>query len=178
MRFLEALNVFTAVGAVDAHLRRAATTTSSSSATASATPYFDPATIGTFNLTAAVSSSSPENRAFLNRMEEELLPNRTKQARHGSYLREFSQGEPFDARGIVNGSSENIESFMYKFGIAGLVVVQDGAIRTEKYQYGNLPASRNVIQSCTKSFLSTAIGIAIQEGKLNITDRVKKWVPN
>lgn len=178
MHFIGAVIAIAAVG-VTATAKSSSTTSSTSSAASatSSTLYIDPAAIGTFNLTVTVPSTDPANRAFINRQEEELLPNRTLQARHGSNLRELSKGKPFDARGVVNGSSENIESFMYKFGIAGLMVVKDGAVRAEKYQYGNMPSSRNVVQSCTKSFVSTALGIAIVEGKLKLSDKVSKWVP-
>ena len=105
-----------------------------------------------------------------------LFANRTIQLRHGSELRQLHQGKPIDVSASVNGSLESIDSFMAKFGMAGLMVVQHGTIRVEKYLYGNAPASKDIIQSCTKSFTSTALAVAMAEGKISTDDLASKYV--
>ncbi|KAH6691091.1 beta-lactamase/transpeptidase-like protein [Leptodontidium sp. MPI-SDFR-AT-0119] len=132
--------------------------------------------IGTFSL-ISLNASNQANSVIQTRQEEELLPNRTFLARHGSKLRLLGQGKPLTVIASVNGSEETIDSFMYKFDISGLMVVKDGLIRAEKYQYGNQPASKGVIQSCTKSFMSTALGVATAERKISLEDKASKWVP-
>lgn len=144
--------------------------------TASAAPYSDWQKVGTFNLTS-LNATDPGNHAFITRQEPELLYNRTRQVRHGSRLRQFYSGAALNVSGIVNGTTESLDTFMAKFGMAGLIVVQNDVVRAEKYIYGNLVSSLDVVQSCTKSVLSTALGVAIAQGKLSLDDTPEKWVP-
>jgi hypothetical protein len=51
--------------------------------------------------------------------------------------------------------------------MAGLIVVQNGVVQVEKYRYDILPSSPDVIQSCEKSFISTASDIAIAKGEVS-----------
>ncbi|KAJ5465937.1 beta-lactamase/transpeptidase-like protein [Penicillium desertorum] len=147
-----------------------------SATSAEAPSYVDPAQIGTFNL-STVNNTNPADFAFLTRHEDELLPNRTTQIRHGSKLRRLHPGTPIEFSAAINGSIQDIDSFMYECGIAGLMIVKDGAIRLEKYQYGNMPSSLNVVQSVTKSFLTTAIGIAIKRKIFTLNAPVSEYVP-
>ena len=128
--------------------------------------------IGSFQL----SSLDPAGAAFtplLYRLREETFPGRTTQIRHGSYLRRFTKGPPLDIDLTTSDKpNANLESVMREFGWTGCVVVRDGVIRVEEYRHGNSPASRNDIQSVTKSFMTTILGIAQQQGKLSVNDTV------
>lgn len=140
----------------------------------------DPQTIGTFVLAREIDygSTPPALRAFVFRHMDEVEKNPTRQVRHGDYLRELPLGAPIDVNVMIEGNQENIDSFMARYGIASLVVVKDGAIRTERYQYGNKPSSRMVVQSATKTVVTTALAIAIKEGRIDsLDDKVKKYVP-
>ncbi|KAJ5941543.1 beta-lactamase/transpeptidase-like protein [Penicillium verrucosum] len=181
MYFIKALMLVAFARANAAAASGPASTTSLPSTSASAKPttipYVDYTRIGTFNLTS-LDSTNPANSAIRTRHEEELLvANRTIQLRHGSKLRQLHQGKLIEVSADVNGSLESIDSFMAKFGMAGLIVVQHGTIRVEKYLYGNSPASKNVIQSCTKSFTSTALAVAMAAGKISTNDLASKYVP-
>lgn len=59
---------------------------------------------------------------------------------------------------------------------SGLVVVKEGALIYEKYWDGDADTMHTVF-SCTKSWGSTLIGIAIRTGLLTVEDPVTKWVP-
>jgi CubicO group peptidase (beta-lactamase class C family) len=59
---------------------------------------------------------------------------------------------------------------------AGLVVVKEGVLVYEKYWQGGA-ADKRVIYSCTKSWGSTLIGIAVRQGLIMVEDPVTKWVP-
>ncbi|KAK7415933.1 hypothetical protein QQX98_005506 [Neonectria punicea] len=141
-----------------------------------AIPYIDTSQIGTFNLSSLNITNSP-NTAFATRHEDELLPNRTTQVRHGLKLRCLTEGKEIHFSTKANGSSHSIDSFMYHFGLSGVMIVKDGAIRLERYQYGNEPSFRNQVQSATKSFVSTALGVAFKEKKIRLSDRVWKYIP-
>ncbi|KAH7111649.1 beta-lactamase/transpeptidase-like protein [Dactylonectria estremocensis] len=147
-----------------------------SAADTAAVRYIDPSQIGTFNM-SSLDSTDPPNTAFVTRHEDELLPNRTTQVRHGLKLRRITEGKELRFSTKANGSLHTIDSFMYHFGLAGVMIVKDGAIRLERYQYGNEPSFRNQVQSVTKSFVSTALAIAIKRKKIRLSDRVSKHVP-
>ncbi|KAM0713424.1 hypothetical protein Q7P37_010386 [Cladosporium fusiforme] len=155
---------------------QASSTTSTSAESAEPTPYIDPDTIGTFNV-SQMNPNLPANSAFLTRQEDELLPNRTVQLRHGDALRPLHPGTPLNVSAIVNGSAANVDEYMHRFGITGLTVVQDGKLHMEQYRLGSSPAAMNVIQSCTKAVVSTALGLAIADGSIATSDLVSKWIP-
>lgn len=60
---------------------------------------------------------------------------------------------------------------------AGLVIVKDGALVYEKYWEGAADTLHQVF-SCTKSWGSTLIGIAVHQSRLTVEDAVTKWVPS
>ncbi|SEF10854.1 CubicO group peptidase, beta-lactamase class C family [Rhizobiales bacterium GAS191] len=136
--------------------------------------------IGTFVLAREVDylSTPPAQRAFVFRHMDEVEHNPTRQVRHGDFLRELSTGTPIDIDVVIDGNRENIDSFMDRYGLAALIVVKDGKVRAERYKFGNMPSSRMVVQSVTKSVASTALGIAIYNGKIaSLDDTISKYVP-
>ncbi len=58
----------------------------------------------------------------------------------------------------------------------GIVVVRKGTLVYEKYWDGTAD-DKHIIYSCTKSWGSSLIGIAVTNGLLNVADPVTKWVP-
>ena len=67
---------------------------------------------------------------------------------------------------------EEIES--KKLNVEGIIVYQRGR---ELAQHRWIPEARRVIWSVSKSFVSIAAGIAIDEGKLKLSDRLTKFFP-
>ena len=61
---------------------------------------------------------------------------------------------------------------------AGIVILQDGQIRFEKYGLGFGPEGRWTSFSVAKSFTSTLVGAAIQDGYIkSLEDKVSTYVP-
>lgn len=58
-----------------------------------------------------------------------------------------------------------------------LVVVRDGKLAGEWYFNGTRPDTPQKVWSVTKSFASTLVGIAQDEGKLRIADSASRWIP-
>ncbi|KAJ4260423.1 hypothetical protein NW762_007162 [Fusarium torreyae] len=132
--------------------------------------------IGSFSL-SSIHSADPAYTPLLYRLREETFTNRTTQIRHGSYLRRFTRDTSFDiAAALDTNSGINLDKFMRRCGLTGCTVVQNGAILLEEYRHGNSKASRNDVQSVTKSVVSTALAIAQQEGKLSVNDPVSRHV--
>jgi CubicO group peptidase (beta-lactamase class C family) len=68
----------------------------------------------------------------------------------------------------------NIEAFQ----LAGLVVLQDGKLRLERYARGHSAAGRWISFSVTKSLTSTLVGAAIKDGFISgVDDLVTRYIP-
>ncbi|KAK7408315.1 hypothetical protein QQX98_009517 [Neonectria punicea] len=132
--------------------------------------------IGSFQL-SSVDPSGPAFTPLLYRQREETFPGRTAQIRHGSYLRRLPKKDSLNIGSKISETPHfNVDDFMRQHGLTGCMVVRNGAVRLEEYRHGNTPASRNDIQSITKSVISTALGVAIQQGKLSVEDTVARHV--
>lgn len=79
-------------------------------------------------------------------------------------------GEPLEIPGL--------DEYMAAQGTAGLVIVQDGKIRLERYGLGFDAAGRWTSFSVAKSFTSTLVGAAIQDGHIDsLEDKVSRYIP-
>jgi CubicO group peptidase (beta-lactamase class C family) len=80
-------------------------------------------------------------------------------------------GEPLDIPGL--------DDYMTQQNTAGLVIVQDGKIRLERYGLGFDPEGRWTSFSVAKSFTSTLVGAAIQDGYISsLEDKVSRYIPD
>jgi CubicO group peptidase (beta-lactamase class C family) len=71
-----------------------------------------------------------------------------------------------------------LDDFLARQRITGLLVIKDGEILLERYQYDRTPAHRFVSHSMAKSIVSMAVGMALAEGKIaSLDDMVSKYVP-
>lgn len=62
--------------------------------------------------------------------------------------------------------------------IAGLLVLKNGRIALEHFEFGNGPQTRWMSMSVAKSITSTLMGAALRDGKINsLDDFVTKYVP-
>ncbi len=62
-------------------------------------------------------------------------------------------------------------------GIHSLMIVRNGKVITEGWWAPYDAKHNHVLYSLSKSFTSTAVGLAVAEGKLNIDDRVLDFFP-
>jgi CubicO group peptidase (beta-lactamase class C family) len=68
--------------------------------------------------------------------------------------------------------------FLARQRVTGLLVIRDGEVLFERYQYDRTPAHRFVSHSMAKSLVSLAVGMALAEGKIaSLDDTVSKYVP-
>ena len=81
------------------------------------------------------------------------------------------QGKPIDV-------GTDIDAYMAKQRNAGLIIVQDGKIRLEKYTLGYGAAGRWTSFSVAKSFTSTLVGAAVKDGYIeSLDDKVTTYIP-
>jgi CubicO group peptidase (beta-lactamase class C family) len=71
-----------------------------------------------------------------------------------------------------------VDDYLARQRIMGLMIIKDGVIQLERYQYDRTPAQRFVSNSMAKSLVSLAVGIALGEGKIaSLDDRADHYAP-
>ncbi|MFA9199857.1 MAG: serine hydrolase domain-containing protein [Cypionkella sp.] len=87
--------------------------------------------------------------------------------------RALPAGAPFGAATI-----SALDSYVASSGAAGIMVLQDGRVRYEKYALGFAPEQRWTSFSVAKSFTSTLLGAAVKDGFVaSLDDPVTKYLP-
>lgn len=72
----------------------------------------------------------------------------------------------------------SIDDYLSRQRVMGLMIVKDGVIQVERYQYDRRADHRFLSNSMAKSILSIAVGLAVQEGKIrSLDDRADAYVP-
>lgn len=72
-----------------------------------------------------------------------------------------------------------VDAFMTANNTAGLIVVQDGRVRLERYARGYSRAGRYTSFSVAKSLTSTLVGAAIRDGFIkSVDDPVTRYIPD
>ena len=72
----------------------------------------------------------------------------------------------------------SVDAFMAQNNTAGLIVVQNGKVRLERYARGYSAQGRYTSFSVAKSFTSTLVGAAIRDGYIkSVEEPVTKYIP-
>ncbi|WP_243469520.1 serine hydrolase, partial [Sphingopyxis granuli] len=89
----------------------------------------------------------------------------------GGPVHPLPQGAPIDL-GV------DVDAYMAGQRNAGLIIVQDGKIRLEKYALGYAADGRWTSFSVAKSFTSTLVGAAVKDGFIkSLDDKVTAYIP-
>ncbi|NDG38718.1 MAG: class C beta-lactamase-related serine hydrolase [Betaproteobacteria bacterium] len=71
-----------------------------------------------------------------------------------------------------------IQRYLDSHPATGLLVLKDGKVLVERYQYGRQPEHRFTSFSMAKTLVAMAIGVAVSEGKIaSIDDPVERYEP-
>jgi len=104
--------------------------------------------------------------------EEREVPN-------GNKVHELSQGMPIAAFSKGGEKEKELEEFITEQKVAGLLILQDGKIRLERYAPGHSKTNRWPSLSVAKSVTSTLVGTAIKDGYIkSIDDYVTEYIPD
>lgn len=77
-----------------------------------------------------------------------------------------------------HGASLTVDDYLARQRIMGLMIIKDGVIELERYQYGRGAAQRFLSNSIAKSIVSLAVGIALHEGKIaSLDERADHYAP-
>ncbi len=89
----------------------------------------------------------------------------------GGPVHAFGQGAPLKL-------DLDIDAYMARQRNAGLLIIQDGKVRFEKYALGYGPEGRWTSFSVAKSFTSTMVGAAVKDGYIkSLDDKVTRYIP-
>lgn len=88
----------------------------------------------------------------------------------GENVRKLPLGKPLSAFGPGTPGSQTLEQYIADEKVAGLLVMQDGKVRLERYALGYSAAGRWTSQSVAKSMTSTLVGTAIKDGFIHSLD--------
>ena len=96
----------------------------------------------------------------------------------GHVVRARGPARPLPNGAPLNMDAADVDSWMDEHNTAGLIVVQDGKVRLERYKRGLTPTGRWTSFSVAKSFTSTLVGAAIKDGYItSVADPVTKYIP-
>ena len=72
----------------------------------------------------------------------------------------------------------SVDDYLARQRIMGLIIVKDGMVQVERYQYDRKPSHRFTSQSMAKSVTALAIGFALTEGRIkSLDERADKYAP-
>jgi CubicO group peptidase (beta-lactamase class C family) len=121
---------------------------------------------------------SPELAVNTFRNIHRLFPSRT--IRHGDNVRALPQASR--ALGAVTfrqgDSTFTLDDYVQRNRVAALLVLKDGGIALERYEFGNTAATRWMSMSVAKSITATLVGAALHDGSIgSLDDSVTRYVP-
>jgi CubicO group peptidase (beta-lactamase class C family) len=97
-------------------------------------------------------------------------------AEHGAHVRELPAGQPLALSG--QDASAFLANYMDKQHIAGVMVLQHGRVRLQRYALGFGPEQRWESFSVAKSVTSALLGIALQQGHIrSMDDTLGSYIP-
>lgn len=97
---------------------------------------------------------------------------------NGDKIMELPAGSPIAAFSPGGAKEKALEDFIKEQKVAGLLVLQDGKIRMERYALGHNDTNLWSSLSVAKSVTSTLVGVAIKDGYIkSVEDYVTDYLP-
>lgn len=118
--------------------------------------------------------SAPQ-RSLAFRIMEKIAPHRV--ITHSDRVNELSEGKPLTILSS-NGTPFDLDRYMQDQQTAGIIALHHGKVRLERYGLGYGPEQRWTSFSVAKSFTSTLVGAAIQDGAIESLDTpITRYIP-
>ena len=84
-----------------------------------------------------------------------------------------------DVRFNDQGKQYDLDTYLELNRIAAMLILQDGRVKLERYQFGNSGRTRWMSMSVAKSITSTLVGAALKDGFIrSLSDSVTRYVPS
>lgn len=98
----------------------------------------------------------------------------TRDVHRGANVSPLPRGPALD----VHYSGGNVDSFMQRNRVGGLLIIKDGRVVLERYGLGNDDQTRWTSFSVVKSISSTLVGAAVAQGRIHsVTDLIAHYLP-
>ena len=79
----------------------------------------------------------------------------------------------------INNKKYDLNQYLKNQNVTGLIILKDGKVALEYYGHGNTPTTLWTSRSIGKSVVSTLVGIAIQQEKIDsVDDPIIKYLPD
>lgn len=115
--------------------------------------------------------NEPQREANFRSMETQYASN---VVRHG----EAHALPPGKALSLVFDDGGKLDDYMAEHHVAGIMVLQDGKVRLERYGLAADASTRWTSFSVAKSFTSTLVGAALRDGAIHsLDDKVTRYIP-
>jgi CubicO group peptidase (beta-lactamase class C family) len=109
---------------------------------------------------------------------DRLFPTRALAPSATPYALPKSDKQITNVQFTASSKKYDIYDYLALNRVSGLLILKDGKIANETYQYGNTEKTRWMSMSVAKSITSTLIGMAVKDGYIgSINDVVTKYVP-
>jgi hypothetical protein len=109
---------------------------------------------------------------------EKILPTRLIEKSDSPYPLTYELKDLDNLTYNYNGKKYTIADYIQTFKVAGLIVIRDGKILYESYDFGNNEKSRWVSFSVTKSVTSMLLGAAIKDKHISsVNDPIVTYLP-
>ncbi len=100
-------------------------------------------------------------------------------AKRGGHVHPLPKGKPLKFKVDLGAGPISLDDYMAQEKTAGLLVLQNGKVRLEKYTLGYGPNRRWTTFSVAKSITSTLVGAAVKDGYIkSIDDPVIRYIPD
>ena len=112
---------------------------------------------------------------------DDIWPSHNVRHGHTSALprRKFEPELRYTSVGLMGGSVQTLDGYFSKNPVTGLLLVKDGQIIVERYQYGRTDRQRMTSFSMAKTLVAMMVGLAVQEGRIrSIDDKAEVYVKN
>ena len=97
---------------------------------------------------------------------------------HGARVHALPAGTPIAAFAPGGAGATQLEQYMADYKAAGIVVLQDGRVRLERYAMNYSGAGKWTSFSVAKSVTSTLVGAAVKDGYIkSIDEKVTTYIP-
>lgn len=100
-----------------------------------------------------------------------------RQVARGPRVHELPSGKPLDALMPGTPGAKALDEYIADQKVAGLIILQSGAVRLERYALEYGATGRWTSQSVAKAVTSTLVGAALKDGFIaNLDDPVTKYI--
>ena len=129
----------------------------------------------TRSLNRALPTWTQAEREFGFSRWDSIFPARV--VKRGTRVHPLPDGAPIRAFLAGGSAAQKLEEYAAAYQLAGLVVLQEGKIRLERYAFGQNAGAKWTSFSVAKSLTSTLLGAAIKDGYITSVDEpVTKYI--